>query len=243
MEIRDYFISNKGIVYPNVREVAYSSSNMFGNVGTLVNETNREVLDYFRASSLEYDDDGVYIYESNYDKNKALRIYKRCMDYRFNGDHDDELIHNLQELQGKVKYTHFPTGVVTKNGFIIGQEIPYYPDYLTLYEMKNDLYFYELLEVYKKCLVILSELNKYGINYIDVHARNFLVNEYLDVKLIDFEYDLVKYNDENAYTKTLLYFYNMVNLINKRIGISLEYEMPSSINNAFKKLELMKKKI
>ena len=35
----------------------------------------------------------------------------------------------------------------------------------------------------------------------------------------------------------------MVNLINKRIGINYEYEMPSSLDNAFKKLELMKKKV
>lgn len=243
MEIRDYFISNKGIVYPNIREIAYNSNNLFGNLGTLVNETNREVMDYFKVSSLNYDDSGVFIYQSNYDVNKALRVYKCFMDYRFNGDHDDELIFKLKSLQSKVKYTDFPTGVVTKNGFIIGQEIVYYPDYLTLYEIKNDLYVNELIDVYRKCLIILNELKNAGIDYIDVHARNFLVNECLDVKLIDFEYDLVKFNNERAYKKTILYFYNMVNLINKRIGINYEYEMPSSLNNAFKKLELMKKKI
>lgn len=243
MEIRDFFISSKGIVYPKIREIAFNSSNLFGNLGTLVNETNREVLDYFRVSKMDYDDSGVFIYQSNYDKNIALRIYKCFMDYRFNGDHDDELIFKLKSLQDKVKYTDFPTGVVTKNGFIIGQEIVYYPEYLTLYEIKKDLTTTELIEVYKKCLIILSELKNVGINYIDVHARNFLVNEDLDVKLIDFEYDLVKFNDEIACKKTILYFYYMVNLINKRIGINYEYEMPSSLDNAFKKLELMKKKV
>lgn len=242
MEIRDYFISRKGTVYPKVREIAYNSQNLFGNLGTLVNETNREVKDYFRVSSLNYDDNGVFIYKSNYSDNKALRIYKCFMDYKFNGNHDDELVYKLQTLQSQIKYTEFPTGVVSKNGFIIGQEVPFYPEYATLYEVKDDLSFKELIDVYKKCLIILSELKNVGINYIDVHARNFLINKNLDVKLVDFEYDLIKYNDDNAYQKTLLYFYNMVNLINKRIGLSLEYEMPSSLSNAFKKLELMSKK-
>lgn len=242
MEIRDYFISRKGTVYPKVREIAYNSQNLFGNLGTLVNETNREVKDYFRVSSLNYDDSGVFIYKSNYSDNKALRIYKCFMDYKFNGNHDDELVYKLQTLQSEIKYTEFPTGVVSKNGFIIGQEVPFYPEYATLYEVKDDLSFKELIDVYKKCLIILSELKNVGINYIDVHARNFLINKNLDVKLVDFEYDLIKYNDDNAYQKTLLYFYNMVNLINKRIGLSLEYEKPSSLSNAFKKLELMSKK-
>ena len=96
MEIRDYFISRKGIVYPKVREIAYNSQNLFGNLGTLVNETNREVKDYFRVSSLNYDDNGVFIYKSNYSDNKALRIYKCFMDYKFNGNHDDELVYKLQ---------------------------------------------------------------------------------------------------------------------------------------------------
>ena len=84
MEIRDFFISSKGIVYPKIREIAFNSRNLFGNLGTLVNETNREVMDYFRVSKMDYDDSGVFIYQSNYDKNIALRIYKCFMDYRFN---------------------------------------------------------------------------------------------------------------------------------------------------------------
>ena len=47
MEIRENFIDKNGILYPNIREIAFTRDNLFGNLGTLVNETKREVNDYF----------------------------------------------------------------------------------------------------------------------------------------------------------------------------------------------------
>ena len=47
MEIRENFIDKNGILYPNIREIAFTRDNLFGNLGTLVNETKREANDYF----------------------------------------------------------------------------------------------------------------------------------------------------------------------------------------------------
>ena len=66
MEIRDKFIDKNGILYPNISEVAYTSDDIFGQLGTLVNETNREVNDNFKRSSMDINDEGVYIYKSSF---------------------------------------------------------------------------------------------------------------------------------------------------------------------------------
>ena len=34
MEIRKEFVDKNGILYPNISEVAYTSTNIFGNLGT-----------------------------------------------------------------------------------------------------------------------------------------------------------------------------------------------------------------
>lgn len=102
MEIRDKFIDKNGILYPNISEVAYTSSNIFGNLGTLVNETNREVKDNFKRSSMDLNDEGVYIYKSTFDPSVALRIYKCFYDPDFNGFQDEKLISKLQNFQERV---------------------------------------------------------------------------------------------------------------------------------------------
>ena len=99
MEIRNEFIDKNGILYPNISEVAYTSSNIFGNLGTIVNETDREVNDNFKRSSIDINDEGVYIYKSSFDQSIALRIYKCFYDPDFNGYQDEKLISKLQNFQ------------------------------------------------------------------------------------------------------------------------------------------------
>lgn len=92
MEIRKEFVDKNGILYPNISEVAYTSTNIFGNLGTLVNETNREVKDNFKRSSMDLNDEGVYIYKSPFNPCIAFRIYKCFYDSNFNGYQDEKLI-------------------------------------------------------------------------------------------------------------------------------------------------------
>ena len=44
MEIKENFIDKNGILYPNIREIAFTRDNLFGNLGTLVNETKCEAM-------------------------------------------------------------------------------------------------------------------------------------------------------------------------------------------------------
>ena len=137
MEIRENFIDKNGILYPNIREIAFTRDNLFGNLGTLVNETKREANDYFaKKSAMQIDDEGVYIYKSNYNSENALRIYKCSLDPNFNGCRDEIFISKLQSIQPSISMTSFPIGVVTLDGNIIGQEIIYYENFKQLYEIK-----------------------------------------------------------------------------------------------------------
>ncbi len=243
MEIRNEFIDKNGILYPNISEVAYTSSNIFGNLGTIVNETEREVNDNFKRSSMDINDEGVYIYKSSFDPSIALRIYKCFYDPDFNGYQDEKLISKLQTFQKGIEKTSFPLGVVTLDGKIIGQKIPYYETFSQLYQIKEEVTLKELLELYRKCLIIISELQSKGIAYIDIHAKNFLVDNSLNVQLIDFEPDLVKFDDNVALTKSLYNFYKMINLVNKRIGLKSYYTKPNSIEDAFSNLDKLEKKL
>ena len=100
------------------------------------------------------------------------------------------------------------------------------------YEIKDEISLKELLVLYRKCLEIISELHNKGIGYLDIHGRNFLVNDKLDVKLIDFEPDLVKFEDSHALKVSLNNFYCMINLINERINLNASYIKPASIEEA-----------
>ena len=48
----------------------------FATAVAFVNETNREVKDNFKRSSMDLNDEGVYIYKSPFNPCIALRIYK-----------------------------------------------------------------------------------------------------------------------------------------------------------------------
>lgn len=133
--------------------------------------------------------------------------------------------------------------MVTLDGKIIGQKIPYYETSSQLYQIKNEVTIKELLELYRKCLIILSELYSKGIAYIDIHAKNFLVDDSLNVQLIDFEPDLVKFHDKNALAKSLYNFYKMINLVNERIGLNSYYTKPNNLEEAFANLDKLEKKL
>lgn len=243
MEIKNNFVSKNGIIYPNLREIAFTKDNIFGNLGTLVNETNREATDGFGKPSNTISEDGVYIYKSNYDEKTALRVYKCFLDPNFNGYRDEKLISRLQKVQDKIELTSFPVGIVTLDGNIIGQEIPYYEEHNQLYQVKDEVTLKELFMLYRQCLVILEELHKKGIYYLDIHAKNFLVNNDFDVQLIDFEPNLIRFNDKSQLKKELSNFYNMINLVNKRINIDIMYKKPETLDEAFHNLDKLEKKL
>ena len=44
MEIRENFIDKNGILYPNIREIAFTRDNLFGNLGTLVRQNVKSMI-------------------------------------------------------------------------------------------------------------------------------------------------------------------------------------------------------
>lgn len=243
MTIKDSYVDKKGNFYKNVREVIYTREEMVYNLGEYITQTSREVSDFFKEDSLNFDDDGFYIYKSLYDENKGLRVYKRFNEYKFNGDRDEILISKLQERQAKIKLTEFPTGVLTREGYIFGQEMPFYENYETLFNFKDNIdSISQLVEIYKKCLKILEELCKNDIYYTDVHSKNFMVNND-DIKLIDFEYSRVKFDDPSYIDVVFYRVTKMFDLINSLLDSNVKYDCPVNFEQAYENLDIMKKRL
>lgn len=243
MTIKDSYVDKKGNFYKNVREVIYTREEMVNNLGEYITQTSREVSDFFKEDSLDFDDDGFYIYKSLYDENKGLRVYKRFNEYKFNGDRDEILISKLQERQAKIKLTEFPTGVLTHEGYIFGQEMPFYENYETLFNFKDNIdSISQLVEIYKKCLKILEELCKNDIYYTDVHSKNFMVNND-DIKLIDFEYSRVKFDDPSYIDVVFYRVTKMFDLINSLLDSNVKYDCPVNFEQAYENLDIMKKRL
>ena len=247
-KICEDFTNRKGIHYDRVRESAYRRGELAGNLGTFVAETKHEHNMFFDSS---HDlTSGVYIYQSHSDPMVAYRIYKSFADYGFNGYNDDILIQKLRERQEKIKLSRFPTGVVTLNGNIIGQEIPYFPDKITLYKFFLEYKDISPVKIYRAVLEILNEMYDNGIIYLDNHPKNFMVNpansDSIDV--IDFDESYVKFdNDSETLRRQLFDNYKVtVDGLNRICGIDSlvgKFESMATFEDAYKQLSVMEKRL
>lgn len=226
------FINNKGIEYKNIRDIHYDKKeDLMGNLGTFKAETEKDDGLFF-SHGLKVSE-GIYLYQSYYDKDKALRIVKEFADYKYLYSTDDKLVSKLQEKQKDIKLTEFPTGIVSIENYVIGQEIPYYDDYKTFANLVLNNKFKELpTGIYMEILEILKELADNGIYYSDVHAKNFMINlQNLTTKLIDFETRFVSIDGE----KEFLYKNMIINLKKMITKINSLYNVEYC--NKFDKLE------
>lgn len=236
--IKESFTNISGQLFPHVKEVAFDKQSIAINLGEYITETKRENNHFFNN-----DKDGVYIYRSKLNQNIGYRIYKEFADYNFNGNNDDFLIEELQSR--KVSGIKFPDGVVTLNGYIIGQSMPFYNNSKSIHE-----YFTKntnpevLINAYKEILTIIKKLVEKGIYYLDVHAKNFMINELTkEINIIDFEKYLVRF-DEKEYLSIILEKYiAMLNLINTSIGLDLivgQLDYIRTFDEGFEILDKMK---
>lgn len=225
-EIRRTFTNNQGIYYGNVREIAYKKGQLFGNLGEFVGETKHQQTIFFDES--DNLTEGVYIYRTKLNPNVAYRIYKSFADYGFNGYQDDKLIQTLQERQPHIQTTEFPTGVVTLEGNIIGQEIPYYGNSQTLAEKVELVSNKQIITYYIEILRILRELLENGIIYSDIHSKNFMIDiEREVVRLIDFDKQFISFDENRTlYNNMINNLKTMINKINnyRQIGFALNKE-------------------
>ena len=240
--IKNVFINKKGQCFDKVKEVSLQREDINLNLGKLVAETDHESNNYFADSLIT---SGIYLYRSNVNPNIAYRIYKEFADFNFNGYNDDKMIQNLQEKQSKIKLTKFPMGVVTLNGNIIGQEIPYYSNYITLFDYFKNHARLDYFKIYTLILQIIKEMYDEQILYLDIHPRNFMINEKnFDIKIIDFDESYVKFENYNFYQEQLfLNIKNIIDRLNKTSNIDCGvFLQTDNFDDSFYQIKQMQKK-
>lgn len=247
--INDEFTNIYGETFDNVQEVAYKKGELMGNVGKYITETLPIKNAFFIKS--DNSQSGVYIYQDRNDPFSAYRIYKEFADYGFNGYKDDSLISKLRKLQKEIKLTTFPIGVVTLEGRIIGQKIPFFEDYITLFDYSLISSEKNPVSLYKNVLEIIEEMYKKGILYMDNHPGNFLINPKNDpnkIEAIDFEDKYMEFGDIDRESKyrVLHNFKEMIELLNENFGV---YDVLGkfieikSFDDGYIQLEEMSKKL
>lgn len=215
-----------------------------------IRNVNFESLDDFRkytgksiatshredSSNFSLNEEGVYVYRSKYDFTKALRIYKDLNLYKFASHSDYKLVSKLQQKQPNVKLTQFPTGILTIEDFIIGQEIPFYDNSDTLCDyFENGKMKKRPTQFYLELLKILKELCNNGIIYTDVHRKNIMVNKITEIiNLIDFD---DAYLNFGGYRCAYIAMINnlkrcIVSGFNSIDGCELSYELDDELNAA-----------
>ena len=222
-KIKNEFIDNQEKTY-DIRNVNFETPAEIRNIlGDYITLSSPE-----KENDFELNEDGIYLFKSKYDKDKAIKLYKDYNSYKYTNHNDYVIISELQKRQDKIKLTKFPTGIITIQNKVIGQEIPYYENSDTIFN-----YFTEgnmkkrPTQFYLEILKILKELCNEGIYYTDIHTKNFLINNVNEIiNLIDFEKNFVYLDNQKtfAYSNMInnLKFY-MINILNNITGITFDY--------------------
>lgn len=244
-QIGNTFTNIKGQTFENVREIAFKKDELFGNLGKFVAESKHEVSKF--GCDLYDSHPGVYIYQTYENPNIAYRIYKEFAEYNFNGYGDDKLIQRLSEKQKDILMTQFPTGVITLEKRIIGQEIPFYPTSITLLDYINKNMNLNPFGLYMKILQILYELFENGITYLDIHPKNFMIDLLsLNINIIDFDLHYIQFDDRTMLQRQLNNYKRMINVLNEIlniIGITGNFIEVSNYDECFEQLNEMSKRL
>lgn len=223
--LRDNYINSNGEILIGVKELAFTKDNIFGNLGKFVTETKYEASDFI---DMDYNlNHGVYIYKDFNDSKIGYRIYKEFADYNFNGYKDDILTNKLQMKQANIKLTKLPIGVVTLDGRIIGQIISFFEDCMTLFDFsKLGKSKVNYVKLYIDALKILKELYDNGILYLDIHPKNFMIDEKNNINLIDFQFDHIKFMETGEFDikKFFDLFNSMLKILNRNLGIEFLFD-------------------
>lgn len=226
--IKNEFKDRYGIIY-NVRNINVTSPLELSSVlGKYVASSSPE-----NENDFDLKEEGINLFRSKLDSSKAFRVYKDQNIYEYTNHNDHIIISELQKRQKNIKLSEFPTGIITIENKVVGQEIPFYENSETIYKyFKEHNMKKRPTEFYLEVLKILKELYSEGIVYTDIHTKNFLINNINEiVNIIDFE-DSFIYLDgrtEFAYPTMInnLKFY-LLDILNKIKGI----EFSSSYDKA-----------
>ena len=205
------FTSEIGENFDNIRDIHFSSP------GAILTELGSPIYESDGFNS----PDQVKIYRLPGVADKALRIDKNFLNYWQLYRNDDIFVSMLQDRQKDVSLTEFPTGIVTIENKVIGQEIPFYDKTVTIdtaTKTRKIATWEDSLSKSLEILKIIRELLNAGIIYQDIHAGNFLYN--LDtgqLNLIDFDSRFVKFDyHKYAYNSMISNLKTLIELLNKR---------------------------
>ena len=243
------FTNIKGTYFDKVREISYKKGELFGNLGHFILDTKPASDNYYEDT--KNSTNGICLYQTFDNPKVAYRIYRAFADYKFNGHDDDILIQKLQEKQSNIKLSTFPTGVVTLDGYIIGQEIPYYEGYITINELFRKYKNFDPSKIYYAVIEILNELYSNGIIYKDNHSKNFLINPNDNnpkVEIIDFDnaYTNIDDNTNQGLDNMFGNYAIMVNYLNELYGITGKVDRfvtPENFDDAYKQLNVLKRSL
>jgi hypothetical protein len=198
MEILNSYTNSMGKEFP-IRNIHFSD---VINLNSLLAQSNCSSDIYFMSNCVT--ERGVWIYASPIDSTRAFRIYKDFQDNNVGHFYDLKLISELKLRQPNVKLTEFPTGIITDQSKIIGQEIPFYRGYITLEKFISNGHMFKH-DMYLKILKIIRELLANQIIYTDIHKNNFLIDVITDdIKLIDFDDSYICFYDSRANYESML---------------------------------------
>lgn len=154
----------------------------------------------FDKSKIFFEDSNTLIYVIG--DRLGFKIDKSLLNKERQSYNIEEMVSGLVLRQDNIKLTDFPVGVVSCKRRCIGQVIRLYKDYYPLKDIVNND---NINILYDKVIAIIEELLNNGIMYSDIHENNFLVNNNLDVKLIDFESSCVSFNNISPNDKIFCY--------------------------------------
>lgn len=200
--VNNQYIDHYGRIF-NIPEIAYINQNKNYHFGELIHSSHDDSDKSFLTN-----ESGFNIYRDYNDINIGYKIYKGLPlfldEFKFNeGSMDARLIEELMERQKDIKLTDFPTGVITINGYVIGQRIRLYNDYKSLGQFAKSVRDIEnkgqlMAKAYLDILKALKEMIEHEIFYSDIHQGNFVVgykNETVEAKVIDFESFLMSFGE------------------------------------------------
>ena len=198
MNIKNNYIDNTGQIY-EVRNVNFENLQDF-------RKAQKKFISESSNNGSSLSEDGIYLYKSSYDETKGLRVYKDINLYQYTHHCDDKIVFELQKRQKNIKLSQLPTGILTIENKIVGQEVPLYENSKTIYDyFKEGNMKKRPTQFYLEILYILRELYNEGITYKDAHRRNFLVENITEiVNIIDFEDQLVDFSNLQSTYDTMI---------------------------------------
>lgn len=237
LKIKNSYKDENGKIYNIININCDEPSDINMILGEAINNSKEE-KDSVDIYSL---DSGVYLYQSKLDEKKALKIYKDFTMYKYTYYNDQILIDKLKQKQDNVKLTEFPTGIITVENKIIGQEISYYENHKTLKsQIKEINNIKKLVLYYKQIIDIVEELVINKIYYTDLNPGNFLVKNDI-IKLIDFESSFISF--DGGYKHIINNLINLLKLLKENLNVDFNFYDDISIKEIREEIKIKTKEL